>query len=137
MSGSSPIFVKTYDLLVWLEQALAKFPKEQRFRLAAHIEESLMRFYDLILHAARTQQNRRYLLQEADLELERLRMLIRAAKDTQTMSFQHYQTASEKVNEVGKILGSWLNKLKEATPAEPSAVCGEEPPAGRVLEQQS
>ncbi len=117
MSGTSPIFVKTSDLLVWLEPALAKFPKEQRFRLAARIEDSLMRFYDLILHAART-KNQLFLLKEADLELERLRMLVRAAKDIKAMSFQQYQTASEKINEVGKILGSWLNKLKEATPAE-------------------
>ncbi len=134
MKGSSPIFSKTYDLLVWLEPALAKFPKEQRFRLAARIEESVMRFYDHILHAARA-QNRRFLLQEADLELERLRMLIRAAKDTKTMSFEQYQAASEKVNEIGKILGGWLNKQNEATPADPSAACGEEPSAGRVLEQ--
>ena len=117
---SSPALTKTYDLLVWLEPALGKFPKEQRFRLAARIEESLLRFYDLILHASRTKKQL-LLLEEADLELERLRMLLRASLDIKAMTFQQYQTASEKVNEVGRILGRWLSKLKEATPAEPSA----------------
>ena len=135
MSGSSPIFVKTYDLLVWLEQALAKFPKEQRFRLAARIEESLMRFYDLILYAARA-KDRYSLLREADIELEKLRTLLRAAKDVKAMNFQQYQHAAEMTTEVGKLLGGWMNKIKQATPAESSAVRGDEPPAGRLLEQQ-
>lgn len=117
---SSPALTKTYDLLVWLEPVLGKFPKEQRFRLAARIEESLLRFYDLILHASRTKKQLP-LLQEADLELERLRMLLRAAQEIKAMNFKQYQAASEKVNEVGRILGRWLSKLKEATPAEPSA----------------
>ena len=135
MSGSSPIFVKTYDLLVWLEQTLAKFPKEQRFRLAARIEESLLRFYDLILHATRA-KDRYSLLSEADLELEKLRTLLRAAKDVKAINFQQYQHVAEMTTEVGKLLGGWMNKTKQATPAESSAVRGEGPPAGRLLEQQ-
>ena len=111
MSGSSPIFVKTYDLLVWLEQALAKFPKEQRFRLAARIEESLMHFYDLILHAAQAKDRYR-LLREADIELEKLRTLLRAAKDIKAMNFQQYQHAAEMTTEMGKLLGGWIKKTK-------------------------
>lgn len=111
MSGSSPIFTKTYDLLVWLEPALAKFPKEQRFRLAARIEASLLHFYDLLLHAARS-KDRYPILQEADIELEKLRTLLRAAKDIKAMTFPQYRHAAEMTTEIGKLLGGWMKKIK-------------------------
>ena len=49
MSGGkqSPIFVKTYDLLLWLLGRTARFPKNERFRLAKRLEESAFAFYDL------------------------------------------------------------------------------------------
>ena len=117
MSGSSPIFVKTYDLLVWLEQALAKFPKEQRFRLAARIEESLLHFYDLILHAARA-RDRYALLQEADIELEKLRTLLRAeylvdAQGLNKIQGQPFKVA-EVVNGVNVLLDAGTDSARDA-----------------------
>lgn len=113
---SSPTVIKTSDLLVWFELELSKFPKAQRFRLALRIEESILRFYDLVLRASHARKQGA-LLQEADLELERLRMLVRAAQTLQAMNFKQYETASKKINEVGKLLGGWLKSIKEATPA--------------------
>jgi hypothetical protein len=80
----SPIFTKTYDLMVWLVPVLSTFPKEQRFRLAARIDDSLFAFHRLILQAARARQ-RRPLLLEADLELERLRVYLRLAQDVKSL----------------------------------------------------
>lgn len=129
----SPIFTKTYDLMVWLLPVLTRFPKEQRFRLAARIETSLFAFHSLILQAARARQ-RRSLLLEADLELERLRVYLRLAQDVKSLDFKHYAEASRRVVEVGKLLGGWLKTT--ASPADASAVKrGDGPEAGRVLEQ--
>jgi hypothetical protein len=49
----SPIFVKTYDLLVWLLGRTARFPKNERFRMARRLEETAFAFYDLLLQAGR------------------------------------------------------------------------------------
>ena len=40
----SPIFVKTYDLLLWLLERSARFPKNERFRMARRLEESAFAF---------------------------------------------------------------------------------------------
>jgi hypothetical protein len=122
--------------MVWLTSALTKFPKEQRFRLAARIEASLYSFHDHILRAARAGQ-RRSRLMEADLELEKLRVYLRLAQDTRCLSFKQYEHAARMVNEVGKLLGGWL-KTTPALPAESasaSAARGDGPPARRVVEQ--
>ena len=49
----SPIFVKTYDLLLWLLERTARFPKQERFRMGRKLEESVFAFHDLILQAGR------------------------------------------------------------------------------------
>jgi len=107
---SSPIFVKTYDLMVWLIPVVTSFPKDQRFRLAARLENSLYNFYEIILRAGRTKQPRKQLM-DADLELEKLRILLRLAQDVRCIPFKKYEQASRLVNEVGKLLGGWLKSI--------------------------
>ena len=63
--AQSPIFAKTHDLLVWLLQHTAKFPKSERFRLAKRVEDSAFRFYDLIARATKSGDKRRSVLLEA------------------------------------------------------------------------
>lgn len=123
--------------MVWLIPALTRFPKDQRFRLAARIEECLFTFYNHLLRAARLRQRRPALL-EADLELEKLRVYLRLAQDLRCLKFNQYEHAARLVNEVGKLLGGWLKTIP-ASPAEPapraSAERGDGPITGRLVEQ--
>jgi hypothetical protein len=69
----SPIFVKTYDFLVWLLGRTARFPKNERFRMARRLEETAFAFYDLLLQAGRLPasqagEKRRLLSQRALLQ---------------------------------------------------------------------
>jgi len=130
---SSPIFVKTYDLMVWLMPVLTGFPKDQRFRLAARIERALFEFYEIIQKAARTRQPRT-LLSEADLELEKLRVYLRLAQDIHCLPFKKYEYASSALVEIGKLLGGWIKKIP-AVPAGSPAERGEGQSLGRLLEQ--
>jgi hypothetical protein len=87
----SPIFVKTYDLLLWLLERSARFPKHERFRMARRLEESAFAFYDLLLQAGRLgdgrDRDKRRLLLQADLELDRLRFHVRMCQDLKLLSF--------------------------------------------------
>ena len=107
---NSPIFVKYYDLMTWFYPALTKFPKEQRFRLAARIEDCLYQTYELLLRAGNANLPREHLL-EADFQLEKLRLLVRLAKDVQCMHFSQYEHASKLINEIGRLLGGWIKSL--------------------------
>lgn len=75
----SPIFSKTSDFILWLLDHTEKFPKSERFRLARRLEDSAFAFYELLIQATRTSQKRRVLIQ-ADLELEKLRLYVRMAQ---------------------------------------------------------
>lgn len=96
--------------MVWTSGAVTAFPKAQRFRLATRVEETLFRFHDLLLRATRAQDKRAILLQ-ADLELEKLRVYFRLAQDLHCLSFKQYEHAIRLCAEIGKLLGGWLKTL--------------------------
>ena len=106
----SPIFVKTYDFTLWLLEHTIKFPKSQRFVMAKRIEEAMLNFYDLLLLAVKTEDNKRGVLIEASFELERLKHYLRLCKDLKITTLKQYEYSSKEIVEIGKLLGGWLKK---------------------------
>ena len=107
----SPIFAKSHDLLVWLLQHTAKFPKSERFRMAKRVEDSAFAFYDLIARATKVRDKRRALL-EADLELDRLRLNVRLCVELKLLTPAQYEHASGILVEMGKLLGGWIKTVE-------------------------
>lgn len=107
-AAQSPIFVKSHQLLVWLLQHTARFPKSERFRLAKRVEDSAFRFYDLIARATKSGDQRRSVLLEADLELDRLRLNVRLCVELKLLTTAQYEYAAGLLVEIGKLLGGWL-----------------------------
>ena len=114
-AGQSPIFVKTHDLLLWLLQHTARFPKNERFRMAKRVDESAFRFYDLIARATKSGDKRRSVLLEADLELDRLRLNVRLCVELKLLDPAQYEYAAAALVEIGKLLGGWI-KTAGGTP---------------------
>ena len=104
----SPLFVKTYDFLIWISNHVSHFPKSERFRLAKRIEDKSFEFYETIIHAARNHEERKAYLMVADESLYMLKVYMRLAKERGFSSPLQYQYASEKVIEMGKLLGGWV-----------------------------
>lgn len=104
----SPIFTKTYDLLLWLMPATTKFPREQRFVMARAVQETALRFQERLIEAGVGHgRNRSRALAEADVELTKLRFYLRLSKDMQLLKLNQYRHAAELVAEVGRLLGGW------------------------------
>jgi hypothetical protein len=47
-------------------------------------------------------------LEEADVHLEKLKIYLRLSKDLEFISMGLYEESSEKVTEIGKLLGGWI-----------------------------
>jgi len=108
----SPIFSKTYDLILWLLNHTEKFPRSERFRTAKRIEDTAFCFYDWLVRAARS-ADKQPMLEEADRELQRLRFLLRLSHDRNLTSQGQYTHASKLVVEIGKLLGGWIISVTE------------------------
>ena len=112
----SPIFSRTYDLLLWLIPRTTQFPREQRFVLARAVQEVALRFQETLIEAAmdkgRAQQRA---LARADVELTKLRFYLRLCKDLKLIQMSQYRHVSEMVTEIGRLLGGWRKKASGAT----------------------
>lgn len=108
----SPLFVKTYDFLLWLLPLTLKFPKAQRFLLAERLGGMALDFYDLILEAAIDQQNQPETLSQADRLLVKIRLYLRLSFDLRCFNAGQYEHAALLLDELGRLLGGWKRKKR-------------------------
>ncbi|MBN1955865.1 MAG: diversity-generating retroelement protein Avd [Anaerolineae bacterium] len=107
----SPIFTRTYDLLVWLIPQTTKFPREQRFVLGKAVQETGLRFQEALIEAALSgERNRQRALARADVDLAKLRFYLRLCHDLKLITLRQHRHVSEMVAEVGRLLGGWRKK---------------------------
>jgi hypothetical protein len=105
----SPIFTKTYDLILWLLPATQKFPKDQRFVLAKRIQDTLFDFQEALIAAGMGIEKARS-LQSADVLLRKLQLYLRLSHDMKFITMKQYEHVSRMAVEIGKILGGWRKK---------------------------
>ena len=123
--SSSPVFVRTYDLVKWLVQVTAKFPRSQRFVLARTVQWTILQFQERLIEAGtwdkRDPATALDRLERADLLLVKLRFYLRLCHDLGLLSDGQYAHVAAMVAEVGRLLGAWLKKLRpraKGTPAQ-------------------
>ena len=104
-----PIFIKWLDFVKWLLVATNNFPKKTRFTLAdRQISIALQIVEDLV--EARYSRNKSSILRRVNMNLEKLRVLIRICFETRVLPRKGYEQASYSINEVGKMLGGWMKQ---------------------------
>jgi len=121
----SPIFSKTYDMLLWILPATTKFPREQRFVLARAVQETALRFQERLIEGGlATGRERQRALAQADIELTKLRFYLRLCQDMELITQRQYQHAAKLTTEVGKLLGGWRQSINTASRTEQSPNAG-------------
>ena len=110
MSTGSPIFIKSFEMLVWLLEHTKKFPKHQRFVMAKRMEEAALSFQDQLVYATKTREPERA-LRQADYHLERLKLYARLSVKLGLSAFAQYEHLARTLDELGRLLGGWLRSL--------------------------
>ncbi len=104
-----PIFIKWMDFLKWLLVTTDGFPKKARFTFTDHLTNlALLIVEDLI--EARYSKNKFQILRRANMNLEKIRVLIRICFELKFLPRKSYEYASSSINEVGKMLGGWMKQ---------------------------
>ena len=110
MSKEAPelkVIQRTYDLVRWSCQHTARFPRSHRFVLGERLERRLYTLLEALIQARYTRE-RRDLLRQANLHLEVLRFQFRLAHDLQCLRTSSYGFASELIQQIGAMVGSWI-----------------------------
>ena len=93
--------------------ALAQFPKSEKFALVTDIKRSM----DTLLERCIEAQKKYYkksTLQDMDVEIMKLRAYIRLSYQLGFLPMKKYEVWSEKMVEIGKMLGGWLKAVRGA-----------------------
>lgn len=103
----SPIFSRTYDLLLWLLPQAGKFPRVHRFGLGERVVRQALDFQEVLIRAGLSKQERGSLLNEADVQLAILRQNVRLCKDLELLKLNQYEHVAGMLAEIGRLLGGW------------------------------
>jgi len=101
------IYQKMYDLILYAFPIVNRFPKSQRFVLGQEIQNLMITILRLIIQANK-EKNKSFTFFKIDVALEELRVLVRLAKDLKFIDVKKYGNISEKISEVGRLLGGWI-----------------------------
>ncbi|MBZ4669406.1 MAG: ribosomal protein [Defluviitaleaceae bacterium] len=112
MGEELKILQKVYDMIKYGYQALAQFPKSEKFALAADIKRCMHLILERVIEA-----NKKYYkkttLQELDVEIMKLKAYLRLSQELGFLPFKKYEIWSEKVVEIGKMLGGWIKSTNK------------------------
>ncbi len=104
------ILQKIYDMIKYGYQALAQYPKSEKFALAADMKHCMHIILERCIEA-----NKKYYkkttLQELDVELMKLRAYLRLSQELGYLPFKKYEIWSEMLVEIGKMLGGWMKAV--------------------------
>ena len=92
-------------------QALAQFPKSEKFALVADMKHCM----HIILERAIEAQKKYYkktTLQDMDVEIMKLKAFLRLSQELGFLPFRKYEVWSRMVVEIGKMLGGWIKSTQ-------------------------
>lgn len=110
MAEELKILQKIFDMMQYGYGALAQYPKSEKFALVTDIKRSM----DTILERAIEAQKKYYkktTLQDLDIEIMKLKAYLRLSQNLGFLPMKKYEIWSEKVVEIGKMLGGWLKSV--------------------------
>ena len=116
--GTVPIIgrlVSVYKLWYGFQN---NFPKKSRYTLGEKIDRLFLEILELLLIGGYLSREKKLLyLQKAGAKLDILKFFLQISWEIKSLDNKKYIVLSEKLNEVGKMLGGWLKQLANKTPA--------------------
>lgn len=104
------VLQKWEDMALYLYIAMKQYPKSERHTLVADTTNALWNIGTYITRAnmMHSTQGRIKMIEAADMELSRLKVLVRMGMLLKFMDMKKYGILSGKLTEIGKMLGGWL-----------------------------
>ena len=113
---------KACEFSLWLTKKVENFSRAYRFTVGDRLVQGSLDLLMRLLDAAYA-RDRAAILAEVNQMLNRLRFLLRMAKDLDLLGMEPYGFAGEHVDEIGRMVGGW-RKAPAAAPRSAPVACG-------------
>lgn len=101
-----PLFVKWTTYLKWQLDRTEKFPKKVRFTFSSRLDNIALDVLERIIEATYTKR-RGKLLRQINLDIDKLRVLLRICHELAYLPTQSYKHAIKLFDECGRMAGGW------------------------------
>lgn len=92
---------------------MAKFPKYSKHTLGAKIDFLFLETIEFIVKANYANKIEKIIcLRRASVKLDLIKFFLQIAWEVKSLDSKKYVSLSEKMNEIGKMLGGWIKSLK-------------------------
>lgn len=115
MKTEASAVAKLYDIILWAFDRVEKYPREYKFTLGDRIVNNLLQTLEQLVTAAYT-RDKLPALRAANMELEKLRFLMRLSKDRKAISIKQYEFAAAEIDTLGKMIGGWIKAKSGENP---------------------
>lgn len=103
---------KAYDWALWIIPKVEKFPKSYRFSIGQRLVSASLELLTNLVDATYQTRNAAP-LGAAVREVNRIRYLMRLAKDLRVINLPAYEFAAKAMDEVGRMAGGWLKSTRQ------------------------
>lgn len=113
LSPEPPVVFAHWERFVgWLLQRTEKFPKRVAFTFRTRIDGLALDVVERLVEA-RYQRDRQGTLSRINLDLEKLRLLLRLAHDQRVLDPKALAYACGEIDQAGRMVGGWLRQQRE------------------------
>ncbi len=110
-----PVYVLLVDLTGWTLDRTASLPKSHRFTFGERVDRLTLDCLELTLEAIWSPPDTKKVpLRRLNLNLEKLRVFWRMIHERRWISAQQLLFVSQKLDEIGRMVGGWLKSLERA-----------------------
>jgi hypothetical protein len=109
MTKEAPIFSLWMDITDWLLDRIDDFPKKVRFSISNRVANLALDILGKIIEAL-YKQKKISILRDINIQVEKLRVLLRICFNKNFLSPKQYEFIQGKLFEAGKMIGGWIKQ---------------------------
>lgn len=92
---------------------LPNFPKDSRYTIGSKIDSLFLDVIERIIRAEYSDKTEKIIaLKNASFKLDTLKFFLQVSWEIKSLDNRKYVALSEKLNEIGKMLGGWIKAIK-------------------------
>lgn len=103
---------RVFEMMEYGYICLQQYPKSEKFALVVDIKRCMDRILGGVVEGSK-KYYKKTTLQELDVEVAKLKVYIRLSYKLGFLPVKKYEIWSEKVAEVGKMVGGWIKSVQK------------------------
>lgn len=102
-----PLYKSSYDFLLLIFQLCKNFTKEYKYTIGDDLKKEILSLVKNIYHANGDQKKRIDYIEQAQVNMETIRLYVRLLKDLHQINIEKFVLLNEKFEEISKQLFAW------------------------------